>query len=367
MADLLTTLKSLFTKGIHVGLDIGAYSVKICVIANPQSQSPKVLAVGQYNMLRNSLSDGIISDERGILGVVEHCIGKLNYKVKDSICCMGMRGSQVVHKRVNLPFQSEEELEAQILEEAKQQIASPDIDDWRIDYQVLTDPDQEGQIAVMLVAARRDNIRAYLRIGQYLGLRPDIIDCDVFAIENAHEVWSGKTDENILLLDVGHDSTKLNFIQSGVSLVVRDLQVSGSILTQSIASGLGLGYEEAEALKHTLVENPAQLQADQELMSIVADFCEEMVEEINRTLEFFFADENQKTYQVDKVILSGGACVIPGLDRILASKIQTDVQTAKPFQNLNVTSNVTDEELARQHIYHVAVGLALRYQGDKPT
>ena len=90
----------------------------------------------------------------------------------------------------------------------------------------------------------------------------------------------------------------------------------------------------------------------------------DLANEIRRSLDFY--RRQHRNEEVDRIILSGGSAVMPGVDAFVANEVGINAVVADPFSYLIVN----DEELSREYLRDigpamtVAVGLALRDMVD---
>ena len=90
---------------------------------------------------------------------------------------------------------TEEELEESIQWEAEQYIPF-DIKDVNIDFQILGPAEAQGQMSVLLVAAKKDMINDYVNALTECGLNPSVVDVAAFAVE--HRIRGVVTEELFL-------------------------------------------------------------------------------------------------------------------------------------------------------------------------
>ena len=95
-----------------------------------------------------------------------------------------------------------------------------------IDYEVLRRRPEAGQMDLLLVAAKKDEINDYAAIVREAKLKPVIVDINAFTIQNIFEYQHGlPEDGTIALLNVGAAVSSLNIVSHGVSRVhARDHQ-----------------------------------------------------------------------------------------------------------------------------------------------
>jgi type IV pilus assembly protein PilM len=88
-------------------------------------------------------------------------------------------------------------------------------------------------------------------------------------------------------------------------------------------------------------------------------FCEALVQQVSRSLQFFFAAGQYNT--VDHILLAGGTASVSGLDRLIEQRLGTPTQMANPFSNMALSSKVNADALASDApALMIACGLALR-------
>ena len=115
----------------------------------------------------------------------------------------------------------------------------------------------------------------------------------------------------------------------------------------------GLSYEDAGRVKRVggLPDNYEP--------EILNPFKDQMVQQANRFLQFFFsADKNDF---VDQILLAGGCAEIPGICELIESQIGTPTSKADPFHNIECASGVAQQRLQSDGpAMLIACGLATR-------
>ena len=163
---------------------------------------------------------------------------------------IAISGHSVIIKKITLPAMTEEELEESIQWEAEQYIPF-DINDVNIDVQVLTpEASDQGQMDVLLVAAKKDMINDYLAVVQEAGLTPMVVDVAAFCVENAFETnYDLPSSDTIVLVNIGASVININVLADGTTAFTRDISMGGNQFTEEIQKQLSVSYDEAEALK----------------------------------------------------------------------------------------------------------------------
>jgi type IV pilus assembly protein PilM len=352
-----------------IGLDIGSHAIKVVEIE--ESKKGKILKnFGMIGLPREAIVEGAIRE----LEIVSAAIKNLfkNLKIKNKNVATSISGYSVIVKKISIAKREDSELESTIQEEAEQYIPF-DIHDVNLDYEILSaaeDQDTEeseerdsGLMDVMLVAAKKEIVDDYVSLLQITGLTPAVLDVDAFALQNAFESGSEKMEGCYALVNVGAEELGINVIRNGVSIFTRDSSFGGFQINEGIMSSFEVGYDEAEQLKlgGAKLEEKDRRKLQEVLTSVISGWTNE----IKRALDFLITTYPDQT--IEKVLLSGGSCRIPGFQKYLEMQIEIPVAELNPFSGLQINEKDFDLKylsyMAPQAA--VAVGLALRSTGDK--
>ena len=217
-----------------------------------------------------------------------------------------------------------------------------------------------NEMRVLLVAAKRALVDEQLRVLVSLGLQPEVVDLDVFALGNAFETTMGKIPEGEkirALVDVGATKTSVNVVRGGSSLFTREIHAGGDAFTQAVANRLGLKDAEAESLKRRPGEQAERVRAS------VTSAVDDLGTEVRLSFEYI---ENQFDRGVDEVLLSGGGSRLAGIADDLARIVGRPTSSWDPTGDLPIAADRVDADALREHSSElaVAVGLASRLRRD---
>jgi len=343
-----------FGRKSSIGLDIGSGYLKVVQLKDTKGGYELEL----FDMLPlppELIVDGSIIDSLRLIDSLKELVKKAKIKTKDAVISIAGHSSVII-KRVSLPEMSEEELSESIKFEAEQYIPF-DIEDVNLDFQILGPKEEAGQMDVMLVAVKKDIINEYLSVVKEAGLNPLIVDVNSFALENIYEVsYEIEPDKNIAIVNIGASTINMNILKGGISVFTRDSAVGSNLHTEALQREFNLTYEIAERLKKgEAVENVSP----QDALSVMDLASEEIIGEVNRSLEYFHEDINE-------VILSGGCALVKDFPKLLAEKIGIEVKVMEPLKNIKIPKrfDITYiEEMVPMAV--VAAGLALRRPGDR--
>jgi len=218
---------------------------------------------------------------------------------------------------------------------------------------------------VVLVACKREIVEDYQLVLSDAGLTARVVDCAVFALENAAEITeehgvpegvellAPEDAEVHALVNIGANLININVQINGQMAFVRDQFYGGQNLTEEIQREYNLGYHEAEKMK---VENIGEV-GEEALERWYAGLTSELV----RSLDFYAA--NHAEYPVQKILLSGGSALVPGIAAEIEQRIGIDASVLNPFPDaIKASPRRFDAEYLQNvgPMLMVPIGLALR-------
>jgi type IV pilus assembly protein PilM len=337
-----------------IGLDIGSGYLKLVQFKDVKGGYELEL-FEMVPLPPELIVDGSIIDSLRLVDSLKELARKAKVKTKEAVISMAGHSSVII-KRVSLPDMSEEELSESIRFEAEQYIPF-DIDDVNLDFQIIGPKEEPGQMDVILVAVKKDVINEYISVLKDSGFNCAIVDVNSFALENIYEVnYEIDPTKNVAIVNVGASTININVLKGGISVFTRDSAVGSNLHTEVLQREFNLTYEVAERLKKN---EPVEDVSPQDAFSVMELASEEIIGEINRSLEYFHEE-------IQEIVLSGGCALLRDFPRLIAEKIGVETKVMEPFKNIRIPKKFDVmylEEIAP--IAAVAAGLALRRAGDR--
>ena len=166
-----------------LGLDIGSSAVKMVELKElGKGKGFQLKAWGIEPLPAEAIVGGTVMDSGAVIDAVQKLIQEKNIKTLN--VATSVDGNSVIIKRITMMAMSEAELAEAIQWEAGQYIPF-DIEEVKIDHQVLETDPTTGNITVLLVAVKRDLIVEYTSLLSQAGLAPLALDVDTFCVQNA--------------------------------------------------------------------------------------------------------------------------------------------------------------------------------------
>ena len=339
-----------------IGIDISSTSVKLIEL----SRAGKTFKVETYAvepLPANSVVDKRIEDIEAVGQCLERAYKKSGSKLKTA--SVAVAGSSVITRVIAMPGNlSDSEMADQILIEADQYIPY-DMDEVSYDFSTIGPTEgNPDQVDVLLAASQSDNVDQRSEVCNYAGLTAKIVDIEAYAIEHTYELLRHQLpdegiDKVVAIVDIGATTMTITVLHDGNIIYTRDQTFGGKQLTEEIMRRYGLSYEEA-GLKKRQGGLPDNYQTE-----VLDPFKDNIVQEVNRSLQFFFA--NSAFNAIDTIVMAGGTSTIPGVTNIVEQQTGNPTLLAEPSAALKMSGKVRPERLhADAASLLISFGLALR-------
>jgi type IV pilus assembly protein PilM len=286
-------------------------------------------------------------------------------KIKNRFIAFSVSGQSVISRKITVPIMSTAELDEQIQWEAENHIPF-DIKDVNVDYEILRRRPEAGQMDLLLVAAKRDEINDYVQIARQAKLKPVVVDIDAFTVQNLFEYNRGlPPDQTFAIINVGATQASINVISRGVSAFTRDVANGGNYVTEQVVKQVGVPYEQAEQMKCSVANPAAAGSLPAKLFQVIEGVCDTIAGEIQRSLDFFLATSGED--RILRLYLTGGTSNLPQIAEAVGRRARVPVELMNPLERISVEAAEVNQELlqTRASQFGVALGLAMRRRKEK--
>ena len=287
--------------------------------------------------------------------------------IKPGKVSVSVSGQMVFPRFAAIPMAGNDsaKFEQMVRYEIEQNIPFP-IDEMICDRQLLGET-ENGDKAVMIVAAKTDQIEAITAALLSAGFEPEIVDVAPLALTNL--LRANRPDEAgcQVILDIGAKTTSL-VIAEGEKLYNRSIPVAGNTITKEIAQALGCTLEEAEQIKreNAYVSMGGVTEDEDATLDRISKVCRAVLTrlhaEISRSINFYRSQQGGGTPV--KLYLTGGTALLPQLDQFLQDSLGIEVEFFNPFETVAVAPTLDETALETDAAFLSATaGVALHAAG----
>lgn len=340
-----------------VGLDISSSSVKLLELSK-KGDRYQVEAYASEPLPPNAVAEKNIADPTQVGEAIARAVKKAGTSTRQA--AVAVSGSAVFSKVIEAPASlSGRELEEHIATDAANHVPYP-LEDVNYDFQVIGPQERNPELLdVLLAACRKEVIEQRAAALEIAGLKPKVVDIELFAMENAcqllrHQMPEEGAGKTIAVVDMGATNTAVTILHNLATVYTRDQAFGGKQLTEDIMRHYAMSFDDAyKALKAGALPDTYEGE-------VLSNFVGDMGQQIDRALQFFFSASTQYTH-IDEIILAGGCAQIENLDARIQERLNIPCAIARPFAQMSIASRAKPQQLAKEEsALLIAVGLASR-------
>lgn len=332
------------------GLDIGSTAIRLVELRG--KGLPKTLVRYAYVPLENSVSmSDSKADQQKLAQIISQLVNQAHVTTRD--VAVGIPSGRVFTTVADFDRLSPGELAKSIPLQADTLVPTP-LSESKIDWALLGDsPVDKTKQEILLTSVPNKFVEARLDMLESIGLNVIAFEPDNLAMARALTVADAGTQ---LILDTGHRATDLVIMQSGAPRLTRSVPTGLEAVVRSAAQSLNVDQKQAEqfVFKFGLSQDKLEGQVFQAISGTV----DLLTTEVEKSIKFF-----QKRYssaKVERIIVTGGASIIPEFPLYLANKFGINVEIGNAWRNVAYSQDRQNELLSISNQFSVAVGLAER-------
>ncbi|MFC1650401.1 type IV pilus assembly protein PilM [Candidatus Latescibacterota bacterium] len=337
-----------------IGLDIGTSIIK----AVKMTKKGKVYSLDNYaleTIEEGAVQSGEIKNPTSLAQSAINAVSKCDKSLKDVV--IALPNYSILSDVFTMDLVAKKDIREAVLVEAER-LSPFDLNEVEIDYEVLEQDDEAKNMKVLMVAAKKDIIGAYIECMKEAGLRTMVIDVDLFALLNIfHLNYDPEKYRSCILINIGTDTTDAAFLQNGKFHSSRDIPVTGSNFKKQLESSGTIPQEKIHEILNGNIDPESDIEPIVNALNIVS---KEFANAVGVAVSYFQASDAVE--KIDLILLSGGYSAIPGLFNILELRTGTEVVVLDPFVNVIVDESLFSgsDSVSIGKVLSVAMGLATR-------
>jgi type IV pilus assembly protein PilM len=358
--------QKLFSSKHFLGIDIGTYSIKIVEISQSGNKQKlenygSILASSFYEKpFRTFSKNTILFSTQEIVEAIKVIIDEAKIKTKKAV--FSIPDFSTLFTNFELPYMEKEELNQAVRYEARQHIPLP-LKEVSLDWQIIKRNPVElkkrnsiskEKLKVLLVAASNKIIEQYQEIAQLSKLEIISLEAEVFSLMRA--LIKKDEKESIALIEIGATSTTCSIINEAKLENSYSLSIASNDFDKKIAEKNNIDYLEAEKLKKELgILNNNKID-EKNVREYLLPLIDSIIIEIEKSFNDFYQKGGK---EIQKIILAGGAVLLPGLKEYFQFRFKKEVLIAQPFSRLDYPPILEKILKEMGPSYAIAIGTAL--------
>jgi type IV pilus assembly protein PilM len=344
------------SKQSYIGLDIGLSGIKLVELMNEKGRA-RLVTYGYAELPSAVLERAFTEEMDKVAAFIKKMVAKAKCTTRMTISALPV--SSVFSSIISVPAANEKELKEAIQWQAKKLIPVP-LEEISLDYKSIdSNPGEGGKKVnrVLLTGAPKNLVAKYIELMKKVGLEFISLETEAFA-----QIRSliGKDRSSIMIIDIGAMRTNISVIEKGIPFLNRSIASGGVAISQTISRTLGITYEQAEHMKRDIRAMQTFSQAG-DLTPILTTLLKPVLDEVRYSFNLFQGQtEDGQQKRIDKIILTGGASLLPRLPEFMTSLMNVNSYLGDPWARVVYPVDlrpILDEIGPR---FSVAIGCAMR-------
>lgn len=332
------------------GLDIGSTSIRLVELKG--NGKSKALARYAYLPLDSNIAvSDSKADQQKLAKAVAQLVSQAGVNTKN--VAVGIPSNKVFTTIADIDTLPNSELQKAIAYQADSLIPTP-LAESKIDWAVLGEsPKDKTKQEILLSSVPNKFVEERLDMLESIGLNVVAFEPDNLAMARALSVDDPNPQ---LILDIGHRASDLVVVHDGAPHLTRNIPTGVDAIVRSAIQNLNVDDKQAEqfVFKFGLSKDKLEGQVFQAITGTV----DNLVTEIEKSIKFFQARYPGKN--IERIVVTGGASVIPEFPLYLANKFSLNVEIGNAWRNVSFSKDRQNELLTISNQFGVAVGLAER-------
>jgi type IV pilus assembly protein PilM len=337
-----------------IGLDIGSSFIK----AVKMTLKGKNYTLEKYHIEpveEGAWQSGEVKNPTSLAKSAIKAVSSCDPNIKDVI--IALPNYSILSNVLNMDLMPEKEIKQAVHVEA-QRISPFDISELEIDFAVLEKNEEKKMMKVLLVAAKNDIILSLIDCMNEAGLRPVVIDIDLFAVINLFQLnYDINKYNSSIIINIGTETTDAAFIHNGIFHSSRDIPISGTNFRTQLGFATSLPPDQINNIINSKIDPKIDTVP---IVNALNTVSKEFANAVGVAVSYFQTSDSID--KIDLIVLSGGYAHVPGLLNMLELRTGAEVEILDPLKNI-----VLDEKIALNFqdpglgsVLSVAMGLATR-------
>lgn len=338
------------TETSFVGVDIGINGIKV-VELQKKDNKPTLVNYGfseDVNFKGEDWANDTVKTA-GIINKIFEDSGITNRNVVSALPTFAVFSSII-----NIPDVPKSDIDYTIEWEAKKVIPLP-IEDMILDWKKIENKENETKKGsnYLLTGAPKTLVKKQLDIFREAGLNLLSLETETFSLIRS---LLGNNKAPVILIEIGAGTTDVSLIENTIPVFSRSIDVGGDTISRTISQHLNIGIERAEQFKYDL--GIVSMDSDDNIVpKLIIDSLSAVVNEIKYVISMY---QNRNNKKAEKIVLSGGSALLPGLASYLSKILDINVVIGDPWSFVVCPDDLRPVLNEIGPRMSVAVGLALR-------
>ncbi|OGH84043.1 MAG: hypothetical protein A2261_01185 [Candidatus Magasanikbacteria bacterium RIFOXYA2_FULL_44_8] len=269
--------------------------------------------------------------------------------------------SAVFHSIVTMPKVAKKEEFNSILRAEIQKLLPRPMDELSLDYQILPGPADSKSQRVLVNAVSRALVAFYTKVFQKVGIRLEALEPESTALGRA---LVGRDQSISMIVDIGAQRTNFFIIDEAIPITHHSIEMGGNRISGILKNILQIDSSLVEQIKFDMsafLETARnKVLSREKFIEILMPVVDPIVKEIEYSFGLYLSQAGNENRRPEKIVLTGGAAMLPFVDEYIAQKFQIKCYVGDPWARVVYQDGLKPVLHQIGSRMAVCIGLALR-------
>ena len=334
------------------GLDIGTSAIRVVQMKGGKQKT--LARYGSVEIDKTMSRSDANADMQKLAQAIKKAISEA--KITTNNVAVSMPSQKTFLTVVDIERLTTHELDKSIRLQADSLIPTP-LDESKIDWALLGDsPKEKSKVEVLLGSVANEFVEKRLDLLESIGLNVIAFEPDSLAMTRS--LIAPGTANPQLLIDMGNEATDLVITLNDAPHLIRSIPVGVEAIIKAAMQNLGIDENQANQFVFKFGLSKDKLEG--QIYNAINGVVDGLVSEIEKSIKFF--STRYQGAKIERMIVTGGASVLPEFPLVLANKFGVGVEIGNAWRNVSFPQSMQNELLTVSNKYTVAAGLALRVE-----
>ncbi len=333
------------------GLDIGTTAVRVVQLRG--SGPTKALVRYGYAPLEGNIGmSDAKADQQKVLAVIRDLLDQAKITTKD--VAVGLPSNRVFTTVVDMERLQPSELQKTLMYQADSLIPMP-VSESKLDWALLGDsPKEKDKVEVLLSSVPNEFIESRLDMLESIGLNVIAFEPDSLGLARA--LTPPDNAAPVMVIDVGSKTTDIVIAMGNAPRLIRSLPTGTDAIVRSASQNLNIDDKQAQQFVFKFGMGKDKLEG--QIYNAILGTVDLLVNDVDKSIKFFLG--RYPSVKLERIIVTGGASVLPEFPLYLANKFGINVEIGNAWRNIAFPAERQNELLGVSNHFGVAAGLAER-------
>lgn len=333
------------------GLDIGTTAVRLVELKSTGAGTKALVKYAYIPLEGNIAVSEAKADQQKLAQSIAQLVKQSGVATKN--VAVGIPSSKVFTAVADVERLPSNELAKAIPLQADSLVPTP-LAESKMDWALVGDsPSDKTKQEIILSSVPNKYVEDRLDMLESIGLNVVAFEPDNLAMARA---LAAPGNDAQLILDVGRKTTDLVILVNGEPHLTRNIPTGVEAIVRAATQNLNIDEKQAEQFVFKFGMSKDKLEG--QVFQAISGVVDVLITEVEKSIKFF--QTRYVDVKIERMIVTGGASVMPEFPLYLANKFGTNVEIGNAWRNVSFSRERQNELLAISNQFGVAVGLAER-------